>query len=230
MKAGLNRTYWDLARETLPGVEGIITLGSLAGSLVGPGTYTIRMKLNGTIPDQIIEQTAESTVEIKADPRLGNRKEDFAEQQQMLVRMEGAIRDIHQSVISLRKVKGQLENRLELLGHLDDTEALCTRGREAIEAMDNWEQELIQPKQTDLQDVINFENQLASELNNLRGQVDSYDPRPTTGTRERMDELLGRWEELEQEYTRIIQHEVGGFNRMYAEGSYPALIVPDKGE
>jgi hypothetical protein len=222
VKPGLNRTYWNLGRETLPGVKGIITMGSLSGSIVGPGTYTLRVKLNGSA----VEQAEEQTVEIKADPRLEVTEENFAAQQEMLVQMENAIREIHQSVIALRKVKGQLRSRLELLGEMQNTEALCSKGRDAMEAINNWEQELIQPKQTDLQDVINFENQLASELNSLRSKVDTYDPRPTMGARDRMNELLGQWDKLEKEKKRIIQNEIGEFNALYSEGDYPALLVP----
>ena len=50
------------------------------------------------------------------------------------------------------------------------------------------------------------------------------------GARDRMDELLGQWDRLEQEYQRIIQDEVGEFHRLYAQGNYPALLVPAVGK
>ena len=140
--------------------------------------------------------------------------------------MEDAIREIVLSVSTLRQVKSQLNNRLELLGEMDNTEALCAKGKEALEAIDNWEQELIQPKQKTANDVIHFEHRLASEINMLRNKVNSYDPRPTMGASERMEEFLDQWQEWNQEMQRIIDTELGEFNALYADGNFPALIVP----
>lgn len=222
LEEGLNRTYWDLSRETLPGIEGVFTMNSLKGSTVGPGTYTLRLKLDGAP----VEQVAEQKVEVKADPRLNVRAGDFEAQQEMLVQMEDAIREIARSVTKLRNVKGQLNMRLDLLSDMDNTEALCTKGKEALAAIDNWEQELIQPKQKTANDVIHFEHRLASEINMLRNKVNSYDPRPTMGAKERMQEFLDQWQEWNQEMQRIIDTELGEFNALYAEENFPALIVP----
>jgi hypothetical protein len=81
---------------------------------------------------------------------------------------------------------------------------------------------------SDFQDVINFENRLNAELNNLRGQVDSYDPRPTQGALDRLQELLGQWNQWDREMKRIIESGVGAFNALYAEMKFPALIVPGR--
>lgn len=221
-KPGLNRTYWDLGREILPGMEGVFVMNSLAGSIVGPGSYSLRMKLemsDGT-------QTSGQEVRVKADPRLEVTEADWALQQEMLIDMETAIREIHESVNRLRKVKAQLNNRLELLDTLEGSDELQKKGKEVLSSIENWEEQLIQPRQKDPQDVIQFEHRLSSELNNLRNRVNSYDPRPTRGAMERLEELYGQWEKWEQEMDRIIQSEVGAFNELYAELDYPALIVP----
>ncbi len=209
-----------MGREILPSVKGVFVMGSLAGSTVGPGIYTLRMNLDGS--------SVEQKVEVLADPRLEATPEDFVQQQEMLVSMESAIREMHQSVSDLRKVKSQLNTRLELLSALEGSEEIQKKGKEVLESIEIWEEQLIQPRQKTFQDVINFENRLNAELNNLRGLVDSYDPRPTQGARERLDELLGQWNQWDQEMKRIIQTEVGAFNALYSEMNYPALIVPGR--
>lgn len=217
-KPGLNRSYWNLGRETLPSVEGVLVMGQLTGSLVGPGTYTLRMNLDGTTVDQ--------EVLVLADPRLEVTAEEWAQQQEMLVNMESAIREIHRSVGNMRTVRDQLNSRLELLDEMDGSGELQKRGKEALEAIESWEQQLIQPRQKDPQDVINFENQLSAEFNMLRARVDTYDPRPTGGARKRLEDLNAMWMQLNQEKEQIIQTDVAVFNTLYAELKYPALIVP----
>jgi len=117
-KPGLNRSYWDLSRETLPSVEGVYVLGSLTGSMVGPGTYTLQMTLDGN--------TVKQKVEVLPDPRLEATPEDWALQQEMLISAETAIREIHQSVSNMRIVRDQLNAHLELLKDKEESDDLLS--------------------------------------------------------------------------------------------------------
>jgi len=218
-KPGLNRTNWDLRRENLPAVEGVFVIGSLAGSTVGPGAYSLRMSYG----DQIVEKK----VLVKADPRLNTAPGDFDLQQKMLLELEGAISDIHLSVIKLRAVKEQLKQRLKLLKDFEDTKSLQEQGQATLTSINNWETQLIQPKQKTRQDVINFENQLNAEMNMLRGKVDSYDPIQTEGAKNRMDELLEEWNSMKKAMEQLIDEEIEGFNELYREHKLPALILSD---
>jgi hypothetical protein len=220
-KAGLNRTNWDLGRESLPGVEGVFVLGSLAGSTVGPGEYSLRLS-TGDLVDS-------SKVQLLADPRLEATAEDFKLQNDMLEELEGAIRDIHLSVNRLREVKKQLKLKVELLEDQENSDSLIASGEKALKAIDSWERKLIQPRQKTFQDVINYENRLSAEFNMLRSKVDSFDPRLTEGVKERSGELLDEWETLKSEMKGIINKEIGTFNARYRESDLPALIVPDTG-
>lgn len=215
---GLNRSNWDLARETLPSVEGVFILGSLAGSTVGPGTYTLRLSMG----DQISSQK----VQLLADPRLEATPEDFQLQAGMLVNIETAIRDIHQSVARMRTVKTQVSSIGELLSADEDAESVKESGDAVLEAIKTWENKLIQPKQKTFQDVINFENQLNAELNMLRSRIDSYDPRQTDGARKRSEELLKEWEVLKIEMKEVVEEEIAIFNARYRQLELPALILP----
>ncbi len=215
---GLNRTNWDLGRETLPSVEGVFILGSLAGSTVGPGSYTLQVSMG----DQISSQE----VQLLADPRLDASPEDFQLQAEMLVNIETAIREIHQSVTRMRTVKTQVNSKLELLSDFEDAESVQESGNAVLEAIETWENKLIQPKQKTFQDVINFENRLNAELNMLRSRIDSYDPRQTDGARKRSEELLEEWETLKVEMKEVVEEEIAIFNARYRQLELPALIVP----
>jgi hypothetical protein len=220
-KPGLNRTNWDLQREPLPGVEGVFVLGSLAGSTVGPGSYTLRISAG--------EKVSQQEVTLVADPRLDATAADFMLQQDLLEKLEEAIRDIHLSVIQMRSVKKQLDLKLELMKARDDSEELLAYGKEVMETLKSWEKKLIQPRQKTFQDVINFENRLSAELNMLRSKVDSYDPRLTEGVKERSAELQEEWGKLKFELKGIVNKEIATFNDRYRALDLPALLVPETG-
>lgn len=219
-ETGLNRTNWDLGRESLPGVEGVFVLGSLAGSTVGPGNYTLRLSAGELVDSQ--------EVHLLADPRLEASTEDFKLQNELLEDIESVIVEIHQSVTYLRDVKKQVSQKLELLVDHDHSDTLVASGEEVLAAINNWETKLIQPRQKTFQDVINYENQLSAELNFLRSMVDSYDPRLTEGVKVRSAELQEEWDGRKSEMKGIIEGEIASFNTRYRQLELPALILPSR--
>jgi photosystem II stability/assembly factor-like uncharacterized protein len=217
-KRGINRFNWDLRREPAPEVSGVFVFGDYRGSLVAPGRYSIRLITpNGTLTQQC---------EILPDPRIEASDEDFAAQQRVLVQIEEAVRDIHQAVNRMREIKEQLESLGAALAKTNSFADLADSCSAIVEKIDRWEENLIQPRQETFQDVINFPNQLNSELLYLRQQIDSHDPRVTEGARLRLNDLLAEWRSLRKCMIQIIDQDVTGFNRLYRQREAPALVVP----
>jgi hypothetical protein len=144
----------------------------------------------------------------------------------MLINIETAIREIHQSVTRMRTVKSQVSSKLVLLSDHEGADSIKESGAAVLEAIETWENKLIQPRQKTFQDVINFENRLNAELNMLRSKIDSYDPRQTDGARERSEELLEEWKELKDEMKEVVEEEIAVFNARYRQLELPALILP----
>ena len=219
-KAGLNRSNWDMRRETLPSVEGVFVRGDHRGHTVASGIYTLRLQAG--------DEVTETTCEIIADPRLRFSPNDYEEQQAMLMQVESAVKNIHESVNRLRNVKDQLGARMNLIKNMSDMQDLIDKGKEVEQSLKAWEEQLIQPKSQTFQDVINFKNQLNTELLIIKDVLDGYDPRPTSGAKIRLTETIASWSELKLEMERIIIDEVGGFNDLYETKKLPALILPVK--
>ena len=219
-KGGLNRTNWDLRRETLPAVENVFVQGDYRGHSVAPGKYTLRLIAG--------EKVEETTCEVLADPRLDVDEKVYAKQQTMLMEIENSVYDIHESVNRLRIVKTQLGSRVKLLEDMEDVRELLEKGKKVEKAITDWENNLIQPNSKTFQDVINFKNQLNTELLILKGVLDSHDPTPTAGAELRLGEVMKMWKTMKAEMEYIIQEEVGGFNKMYADKNLPILILPKK--
>ncbi|WP_317042262.1 VPS10 domain-containing protein [Robiginitalea sediminis] len=216
-RKGHNRFVWDFRRETLPAVNGVFVYGSYAGSMVGPGTYTARMTLDNTVVEQPFQ--------VLPHPGITATAAAYAGQEEALKKIEGALRDMHQAVEALRKVKNQVEAYAGLLKGNTDAEPLLEQGKALLERIDAWENQLIQPRQKTFQDVINFNNRLNAELMNLKSYVDSAEPEVTRGASERLADLLSEWEALARERDALVNEGMQAYNQTYRELGLPALIM-----
>ncbi|MEX0287671.1 MAG: glycosyl hydrolase [Flavobacteriaceae bacterium] len=216
-KKGYNRFTWDFRKEHLPAVDKVFVYGNYGGSRVGPGTYQLRLTLEGL--------TSETEVVVLPNPKVKATMEDFKEQQQVLNKIENTIKDIHEAVNDMRSAKAQLEHYAGLLKKDENAKALLEKGKELMERIDSWEQNLIQPKQKTFQDVINFNNKLNAQLMHLKGYVDTAEPKVTQGAKERLNDLLGEWSTYLKERNSIVDEEMAAYNKMYGELGLPAIII-----
>jgi hypothetical protein len=214
---GVNRFAWDLRRETLPAVDKVFVYGDYRGSKVGPGNYTIRMVVE--------EDTLVTTAELLPDPAVGASPEDFQIQQEMLIDIEGIIRDMNESVNDLRSARQQLATYQKLLNDREDASALVDTAKAIAEAITDWENKLIQPNQKTFQDVINFNNKLNAELMNLKSFVDGPFPKVTTGAKERFEDLSKQWQEFADQRDQLLTVQMKQFNEIYRQLNLPAIIL-----
>jgi hypothetical protein len=163
-------------------------------------------------------------------PLLDAQGDDYRQQQEVLVSIEQAIRDIHLSVRQMREVRQQVARLTALLARLECTAELLQAGGALTEAIADWEAYLVQPRQETFQDVINFPNRLSAELLFLKEQVDGYDPRVSAGAQSRLQELLGQWARHKAQMQHLAGPQLALFNQMYREQQLPVVIVPPKEE
>ena len=217
-KRGLNRFVWDLKREPMPGVPKVFILGNYQGSTVPPGDYQLQL----TTPYGILNRT----LQVDADPRIEAQEEDYQAQQDILLQIEEAVRDIHLSVNNMRQVKTQVKNLQTNLKKADCTKELLEAGAAIVDSIDAWEQQLIQPKQQTFQDVINYPNQLSAELINLKQRIDGPLPIVNQGARKRLSDLMADWSAYKSQMRKILEQDVGYFNKLYRTYEMPAIVIP----
>ena len=217
--AGINRFAWDFRTEALPDVPGVFVYGDYRGHRVPPGTYKARLSHRG--------QTSEVTFEILADPRLKATQADWAEQQRYIGVIEDGIRDMHQSVNDMRKVKKQIEAHQELLRTEPSAKDLNENGKSIMKKIGDWESNIIEPRSKNGQDVINWPNKLNSEFMNVRSSLEAHDPRVTQGVRDRTADLQAEWQQLRQSL-ETIRRDIDRYNQLFREKNYPAVITDRK--
>ncbi|MEL7193651.1 MAG: exo-alpha-sialidase [Bacteroidota bacterium] len=216
-KKGYHRFTWDFRREAIPAIDQVFVFGGLAGSSVAPGTYTLRLSLEG--------ETVETTATILPNPAISSTPEAFAEQQAMLAHIEGTLVDMHESVNQMRSAKTQLNTYAKLLEKSEKAQPLREKGEELMKRINSWEENLIQAKQKTFQDVINFNNMLNAQLIQLASYIDQADPQVTQGAKDRLDDLLADWQVYKDERDAIVNTEMKAYNELYKSLEIPALII-----
>ncbi|MBX2827547.1 MAG: glycosyl hydrolase [Flavobacteriaceae bacterium] len=216
-KKGYNRFTWDFNREAIPAIDKVFVFGGHSGSSVAPGTYTLRLSLEG--------ETVETQAVILPNPVIQSTPAHFAEQQTLLVSIENTLRDMHESVNQMRSAKKQLAGYEKLLKDHEKAKALIEKGEALQKRINSWEENLIQAKQKTFQDVINFNNKLNTQLLILMNYIDQADPKVTQGAKERYQDLMNDWGVYEKERDAIINTEMKAYNDLYTSLNIPALII-----
>ena len=218
-KKGINRFTWNFRRATLPAVSKVFTFGDYRGSRVGPGAYTLQL-ISAT-------DTVNTTVTILENPKVEATASDWRKQQEMLVNIESAIKSIHESVSTMRSVKGQLSSFQKLLKDNEAAEALLDSAQSLSKQISEWEGNLIQPKQKTFQDVINFHNQMNAHFMYLKDAVDQAEPQVTEGAEQRYSDLMEEWKTYSEAKKALIDVELKAFNDLYQSLGLPAVILEE---
>ena len=201
----------------LPSVDKVFVYGSYNGSRVAPGGYTARLTYGS--------QIKEVGIQILPNPNLDYSVADFKDQQELLIKIETAIKSIHQSVTQMRNAQDQLKYYSTIINEKDSFTKLYDQAESIAEQLKNWEKELIQPNQKTFQDVINFNNKLNAELMHLKGYVDTDDPKVTQGAKDRYRDLNETWQKHKDELKKIIEDDFRSFEENYRAAKVPVLNV-----
>ncbi len=216
-RKGINRFTWDFARHTLPAVSGVFAFGDYSGSTVGPGNYQIRL--------MTAQDTLSKEVKVLEVPGQTYSAGIWKEQQEMMKSLETMVKEMHESVNQMRGAKSQLADYQKRLKGNEEANTLLDTAKALVKKIETWENNLIQPKQETFQDVINFQNQLNTQLMSLKSFIDVADPRVTEGAKDRYADLKTQWESFASEKAQLIDVELKAFNDLYKELDLPAVIL-----
>ena len=217
-RAGLNRFAWNFTTEELPGVTGAFLFGGgYEGHMVPPGTYQARIKMG--------ESSSEATVEVVADPRQDVDPAAWDKQQEVVKRIENHIRDIHGAINDMAKVKKQIHAYNELLEDQSQHQELYEAGVALLEKIENWESKLIERRQKNTQDVINWPSKLNADFFTIKRAVDGFDPVVTQGVMDRLGELEEQWDAAQKELDTLMEKDIAAYNKTFEDKKIPALIT-----
>ncbi|MEZ4416444.1 MAG: glycosyl hydrolase [Gemmatimonadota bacterium] len=213
LKAGISHIAWDLRADGFEVFPGMIYWGvRSSGPALPPGRYTARLTADN--------HTVTAPVTIERNPWITDVTDaDLIAQYQFSKEVRNKVTEANRSVIAIRNVKGQLEDRL---GRSDDG-----RLHSAAETLEGNASEvegnIYQVRNRSGQDPLNFPIKVNNRLANLMSMAERGDGRPGNMMPEILgiltDELKGYTDRLEQ----IWATDLAAVNRELQRLGLPAI-------
>ncbi|MGQ0766841.1 MAG: WD40/YVTN/BNR-like repeat-containing protein [Gemmatimonadota bacterium] len=214
-RPGINRVVWDLRRPAPTQLPGVLLFGAPAnaGARVSAGTYQVRLSFG--------ETTRNQPLEVRHDPRLQAATSQVAERDSVANALARRIGEVHDAVLRVRDIKGQVQGFVSRTRDADSARAIADAGSALVKRVDGIDPRLT-TKASNGQDIINYANGINGQMGFLLGQVEG-NPVLTQGARERMAELDRLWRALLAEIESV-ESDVEAFNRLLSAAKVEGVI------
>ena len=164
LKPGLNRLVWNLRYPDAEGFDGLILwAGGLTGPKAVPGTYKVRLTVNG-----ISQETA---FDVLKDPRTAGSQQDIVEQFEFLKSVGSKLTETHQAIKKIRTAREQITRVTEPMKGKDELSEISKQAKQILDQMQKIEEALYQTKNRSGQDPLNFPVRLNNKLAALNAEA-----------------------------------------------------------
>jgi hypothetical protein len=213
----MNTFSWNLREAdatTFPGM--ILWAGVTTGPLVLPGTYTVRLLVDGA-------PAGDATLLVKKDPRSEATPLDLVAQYKLLMQIRDRTTDANDAVRTVRNVRNQAKARMTQVAADSATYAQLVQALDAkISAM---EAEIYQVKNQSGQDPLNFPIKVNNQIAALAGVVGSTEARPTRQSAVVFDTLTKELEGYLVELRKAYKELIPPIDAILKKHGHPALEV-----
>ncbi|MGD0871707.1 MAG: glycosyl hydrolase [Bryobacteraceae bacterium] len=214
--AGMNRFVWNLRYPDAASFPGMILwAGSLTGPRVPPGTYTVRLTVDG--------KTQSQTFEVKKDPRLTTTPEEYTKQVTLALQIRDKLSDTNEGVIRIREVRKQLDEYARR-----DDQRVADAAKALTQKLTAVEEELYQTKNRASEDPLNFPIKLNNKLAHVLGLVEGSDNQPTQQSYMVYEDLATRVNGQLTALDALMTSDLAAFNKLIHDSNAPAVQAPPK--
>jgi len=221
-KVGVNRFTWSLRYK---GAEKIKKAKADSGNpelgpLVLPGTYTLKLTVDG--------KTMTTTVKVDPDPRVKLPAAEMEEQLKMILAVRDGITRLTGLVEQVRSVRKQLNERNGLLKDNAKAADLVKASKALIEKLDTLEAKLHNPKAEVAYDILAQKGgaQLYSKLISLYEWLHDSDGPVTQGMREVYSEEAENLKKGQADWKTLRIEDLAKLNELAKKLDVPGVIVP----
>ncbi|HYJ92215.1 MAG TPA: hypothetical protein VEV84_12965 [Pyrinomonadaceae bacterium] len=215
---GLNRFVWNYRLPNATNIPGLILWGgSIAGPRVVPGSYQVRLSVDGKV-------VGTEPLVIKVDPRLAYAQDDYQKQYDLMTKIVGKLTQTHDAILEIRDLRKQID---DLSGRLKDPaqKELIDQAKAINAKLTAVEEELIQTKIKAGQDALNYPIRLNNKLAALASTVDSYDGPPTAQSYDVYNDLSTKVDGQLALFAKIKGEDIAAFNKSYADKNLPVIMT-----
>lgn len=210
---GFNRFVWNMGTANLVSLKGsgqTLWGASLNGPMANPGIYRFKLMCN----NQII-----GTVQcnIEPDPRFETVQiQDYQDKKQWMDSVIHMVNNIHQTVNQMRGIRNQIQTFNQSLDPSDLKDSLIKLGKQITDSIHAIENELVQTRANNVQDLLNYPMKLNNRLAILLNYMDDFKGKVPTQHKEAYVDLALLTRYQLQRYARLKKQEITSFNRTAA--------------
>jgi photosystem II stability/assembly factor-like uncharacterized protein len=217
MTAGLNRAAWDLRYPGATSFPGMILWGaSTAGPIAAPGTYQVRLTVDGAAQTQPLV--------VQRHPLYADVSDaDLTEQFNFGIRIRDKVTEANNAVINIRALKTQVADRLT-----KSPDAALKSAADALTSqLTAVEEAIYQVRNQSGQDPLNFPIKLNNRLASLLNVVNRGDGRPIANTYPIFEDLVKELKVQTDLLDRALKTELPAFNAIGTRlGLEPVALTP----
>ncbi|MGH2376928.1 MAG: VPS10 domain-containing protein [Candidatus Limnocylindria bacterium] len=218
---GLNRFVWNMRHPDASKVADDPSMEeferALAGPVVPPGRYQVRLKVGDT--------TLTEGFEVRMDPRVEVRDEDLRQQFELLLAIRDKLSETHDAISRIRSLRKQIEE-WEVRSGKDRSLRAVTRSASSLrKALVAVEEELVQTKARSRQDTLNFPIKLNAKLGGLGAAVAQGDARPTAAQRAVFQDLGRRIDAQLVKLRALTDKDVPQLARTIRSAGVPPIVL-----
>jgi photosystem II stability/assembly factor-like uncharacterized protein len=170
---GVNTFLWNMRYPDASSFPGMILWGaSVTGPQVPPGTYQVRMTVNGA-------PVGTETFKVLADPRIKATLAEWNDQAKLALQVRDKFSEANDEVKEIRRIKSEIAERQSKIPAAQ-LGAFSASAGAFTTALTEVEDSLYQTKNRSGQDPLNYPIRLNNRIGALMGVISSADGKPTT--------------------------------------------------
>jgi photosystem II stability/assembly factor-like uncharacterized protein len=221
VEPGLNRFVWDQRYADATRFPGLIMwAGSTTGPRAVPGTYQVKLTVDG--------KTQTQSFEVKKDPRVEATQEDLAKQFDLLIKIRDKVTETHEAILQIRDARKQIDDVVTRSKDAKGGKEIAEAAKALNAKMKEIEETLYQTKNQSGQDPLNYPIRLNNKLAALTGVAASADAVPTAQTYAVYEELVAKINAQLQKLEAIMKTDLPAFNKLVREQEVPAVMLKPK--
>jgi hypothetical protein len=191
-----------------------------SGPMILPGTYTIRLSVNG--------QSETTSLRVLPDPRVNMSETDYRTQEDFLLKVRDELTHLTRTVKRLQSIRAQLNSRNELLKQNDQAQALIKESESLITKLTALEEQIHNPKAEVPYDILAFEGgaKLYSRMSGVYSYAMDGDGLPTRGLKDLFADMQKELSGYDAQLKQLIETDLGALNASAKSLDVPTVYVP----
>ena len=211
MAAGMNRYTWDLNSTPVVSFQGMILWGATqSGPMVLPGTYSVRLTVDGTEQSQ--------SFAIAKHPLRPISDADLQYQWDLASRIRDKVNEANRAVINIRRIKSDITARTK-----DAPKEVQDAGAKLAQALSVIEEDVYQVRNQSGQDPLNFPIKTNNRLASLLRVTVTGEGRPTGNVETIFADLVQELKTETDRLDRVYAADLEAFNRMLERNKRQAI-------